>query len=294
MSIRFERVAALGRRADRRASLSLELGVGTHALVVPSGPELSLWAECAVGIRVPRRGRVRIFGRDPSRTPAVRAAIGSAIPSESSLADDQTLAVLWELARAERARHAVATQPVGLVSHEEWSRCLRNVTPGVLRRFELELALSVVAPLALVLCEPLRDLESGDVPKVLTAMAERARRGAVVLSLATSEREARYLADQVHALSPASDRARGGAEQSVLLVVDRREALAARLEAEPEVLATELDPRRAQVLRVFGTDSGELVRVCLAAAAVERVQIFEMTRGESVARAEKPRERGAA
>jgi ABC-type thiamine transport system ATPase subunit len=187
-------VELMGVRTAKASGLVLSCPLGTTALVEDEPSSCDELVEIIAGILRPRRGKVRVFGRDPYGAPDVRRRLASLLAVEELL-DEPTLeaSVGKTLALREsnlRARDVLdAFDLGGLVESRP------NALGGSERRaVALALALSVDAPSVVVLHEPL----SAGAPRarVLSGLATLGA-NAVVIAITASLRDAQALGGRI-------------------------------------------------------------------------------------------------
>jgi ABC-2 type transport system ATP-binding protein len=288
--VRVQARDAAGREGRPRGSLagaSLALDAGVHAFLgAPEDGTLAL-VDVLTGARRPLRGRVAIVGKDPWRTPALRARIG-ALAVEPRLPDARTVREAVALAtRARREqgdRFDAVAAPLGLVALAD--RAPRSLAFAEERAVELALALSTPSPVLLVLHEPFADVAGSSRDLLAARVAEVAASGACVVITTSSPKDARALADHVVVLRRglvAQETKRGaalGADPTVLRAWigasddgEGARELCAALALRPEVLgvsfeAGEADEGGAGIVDVRGA-SAEATALALVDAAVE-------------------------
>ncbi|HSC89088.1 MAG TPA: hypothetical protein VLC09_17520 [Polyangiaceae bacterium] len=168
------------------APLDLELSASVRALLVTEGPACAALLACLGGWERPAWGRLRIAGRDPSTSPAVRRRVGVQLPAESAAPDAGTLQA-W-LARVRGVRGGqVAARSAWLLDETSLSRRVEDATPRELRRLALALALETPEPLLVALHEPWHELSAAEQSTLFGLLGELAREGAAVL-VTTHER----------------------------------------------------------------------------------------------------------
>jgi hypothetical protein len=251
----------------------LDLAPGTHTVRLASAEAAVELTKIVCGVERPKRGRVLAFGREPYETPELRARIGSQFDRDFAGVSHLTVEALWASVRALRKRHGgVSAEPLGLLEAARLEVPVRTLALTERRDFELELALDSENAQVIWLCQPPRPRGQAAQEAVLARLRRRAADGAVVVVTASSEREAAFWGDEQHAAEE-----RSAAEgYTILLVVERPREIAAALQLEAVVLATELDAERPNVLLVHGSDDLALRRACGTAVVARRCELFEM------------------
>jgi ABC-2 type transport system ATP-binding protein len=187
-----------GRARGGLSGVTLALGPGVHAFLgAPEDGALAL-AELLAGARSPLRGRVTVAGRDPARTPFLRARIG-ALAAEPRLPAAPTVRAAVRLAM--RARGETGERCDAVLDRFGLSRVSarepRSLAFAEQRAVELALALSTPAPVLLTLHEPLADLALPGLELLFIRLREAAAAGACVVVTTSSPADARALADHV-------------------------------------------------------------------------------------------------
>ncbi|HEY6725568.1 MAG TPA: hypothetical protein VI197_16140 [Polyangiaceae bacterium] len=172
--------------------LTLELDLGLHVVLgnVSDG-SLDL-LQLSSGDVTPLRGRVRFDGEAPHRSPALRRAFGCAYPGPAF--DEQ----LVKDAVARRLEiHACNVNPEAALSRlgteSLLPRTVQSLNSLELHAIHLAIALSLEAPKALFLCEPLACVTASNAHVVLDAIRQRADTSIVICATA-SPRTAALLA----------------------------------------------------------------------------------------------------
>jgi len=190
-----------GRPRGAIAALSMTLTKGIHAVLgAPEDGTLALF-DAVTGVRAPLRGKVLVDGRDPARTPAVRARIG-ALAAESKLPPAASVGAAVRLALRARGedghRIDAVLDPLGLSALH--ARSPSSLSFAEARAVELAIALTTPAPLLLALHEPLSDIAVANVHLVRERLREIAAARACVLITTSSPADARTLGDRIHVL----------------------------------------------------------------------------------------------
>lgn len=270
-SLVFERMAP-----QRKGPVfSADLAPGAHAFVVPDawvGTSLLL---CAAGLLTPYRGRVHVGGSTPQNSPLLRARMPALLPEEPALpvattpwtqfarrrASDPTLRevlrrllALRDHAARDLARHAAVTPEDLFLVTGLLDRRVSQLSSNEFRRVSLALALSLPSPTALLLFEPLRELDAAEAGQVLDLLSRRADAGAIVVFVVLQRRMAEHLAPNVLLVgrAPARD-----THAHYVVRTPQREILARRLSAQG--LDCTLDPLVSDRLHVSSPNAEELV-----------------------------------
>jgi energy-coupling factor transporter ATP-binding protein EcfA2 len=180
--------------------IDLTCGVGLHAIVAADPVAAAALVAIASGLARPRRGTLRVQGKDPFRTPELRSLTGTLLDSEEPI---QGRSLEESLGRAlalhqSPLRAADVLEPFGL-------SLLVTRPPNALSRAELRavalaLALSLNPVSLLVLHEPFAT--SLDRARVASSLAARAL-ATIVLVVTASQRDARALGGRVFTLTRA-------------------------------------------------------------------------------------------
>lgn len=272
--------------------VDLELGAGIAAVLaepLSGGSEL---VAVSAGWDRPQRGLVLVDGADPFRSPDVRRKVGSLLADERApMAPTVGAAVARVLSTRGDSRTAEQVlESGGLGSFS--ARLPSSLSPREARSLALALALAHPEPALLALHEPLAAGLDPDL--VLRALGEHARRGAVVLAVTSSRRDAELLAGRVRVLQRGrfiGDLAAPGLQPALPTVVGTSDprALSAALAAEPAVTSVVWDEGgHAGQLTVHGTDRSEVSLAILRASRSSGAVIHSITEAGAVARIVRP------
>lgn len=269
--VTFERV-----RLSSGHVLDLSLGPGLHVFHADAEEvtgEVALHELCAllVGARAPRRGRVRVFGRDPRRDPATRRRIVSVLGDEPPLIGrtvqehlTRVLSLLgYELAGECRWVEAWGPRPAATLHGNE-----RRLVAAAI-------ALSAPEPGLAVFHEPERlggPFESSYVLARLNAWREA---GVLVVCSTTDARAAERLGARALSLS---QRARPPEQAEYLVRSDAARRLAGRLADHPAVTGLRFDAGLPRDLWVRGADVERLADAIQEAVLAEKCELYELTR----------------
>lgn len=281
-----------GERGRARGSLidaSLRHGLGVLAVLgAPEDGSLAL-TDVLSGRAAPRRGSVRVDGRDPARDASLRARLGflghdAELPRVGTVAQ---LCLLVSSAWATPAPLRASIEALGLGAL--LARAVSSLSYAETRSVELAIALAAPEPRLVVLFEPYLDVVV-ERARVEAAIAELATRAGVVV-LTASPRDARSFENVLvldrgrFARSSGAGKGELGGPFGVQLHVSVERgarALAAALTSSDALdsLALELgSPSEAEGagrLRLVGADGVRLgralaVAVCASGARVEAV-----------------------
>lgn len=273
MSLVLDRLRLRAPAARAAPPSQLEFTPGTHALSV-ADPEVGReLARIVCGLEEPKRGRVLVEGREPLRTPALRARLGATFRMDFVPARQLSARQFWERARALRQeRSSRSSSPLGLLPADRFETAVGLLSDLELRLLELELALGLERP-EVVWLHQAPELERPDAFElVLGRLRQCADQGAVVVVTVRTRREAEIWGDQQHAW----ERPAAGAALTVQLVVERPREVAAELQADAAVVRTALDPERPGLLLVTGTDDLAVRKACARAVVARRCELREM------------------
>lgn len=131
--------------------VDLELRAGLHVVLGRPEDGTAALVELLAGDRPPRSGSVRIGGRDPARSPALRSRLGVVGPRDAL--SDETVAGCVARAAMARGEGADALARLGLASLA--SRRVASLSVAERRSVELAIALASARPLVVALFEPL-------------------------------------------------------------------------------------------------------------------------------------------
>jgi ABC-2 type transport system ATP-binding protein len=273
--VSLEQAAARG--GARATPLAVRLGPGLHALVGTPADGTEEIAPLVGGVVPAATGRVRVAGRDPSRTPALRARIGVMLATPL-LPHCHTVADLLSLvAQVRGTRGADALSELGL-SH--WrARTLASLSPCDRRALELVLAVSVPEPLAIVLTEPGAGVSSIDRDALGRVLVRAAASGASVIVTTASVNDAVELAQTVHMLEkgrivrsvPVSEKGGlvPGMGIELCVEIDLARAFVAELTSDPAVSGVDWnEAARPSVVLVRGADVDQVALAVARAAAM--------------------------
>jgi len=288
-----------GKSRGGLSGLSLALGPGVHAILgSPEDGTIAL-SEIVSGARAPLRGRVLIDGREPSRSPEVRARVGS-LGAAVEILEAASVEAAVELAMRARGQGGGSADsilaPLGLSPLRR--RRPRSLSFVEVRAVELALALTTPAPLVIALFEPLVDVAVQPLAVVRDRIQDLASAGACVLLITSSPADAAALAERVHVLQRGLVVTPPGGEDSILagrspgapaeIVVWVRAGarvgvreLAAALSARPEARAIAWEEHRGagpggSSVRVRGDNLEACSKVILDAALETGVVIDAM------------------
>jgi len=268
----------------RLFQFTLELDPGLHVVVgnVNDGT-LDLLQLCG-GDAAPRRGRVLIDGEAPHRSPALRRKLGCAysdLPFEEKLVRD-AVARRLEL-------HACNVTPESALARfglePLLTRTASTLSEIELHALELAIALSIEAPKALLLCEPLAFGGGLDATLVLGAIRRQAEQSVVVCATA-SPRSAALLGPESlllehgrlkrHVLAPTRPAFTPGARARVRVESAHAELIAEALTRHPAVSGLSWQ-RGDAFLLVEGTEVEALSSAILSLSVERQWWISQLT-----------------
>jgi len=246
------------------ATLSVPAGL-TVVIGTPEdgGAELPL---VLGGLVAPRRGAVRVAGRDPSRTPDVRAKLGLVLADEPPL-ESRTVT---EGLRQAMALRGLREEPSALLERRglaAWGAAEPSRLGAEARRqLAWALALAISEPLALIVHEP---LAFGVRERTCEELHACAARGVPVLVVTASLRDASELGGSVVLLDrgrfvrrpgvPLAPELVPGAAATLFVSTPGARVLAAALAGDAAVTAVDWDDTLApEQLRVRGPDVDRL------------------------------------
>ncbi len=261
--------------------LDLELDAGLHVVLGRPEDGTAALVELLAGDRPPRSGSVRIGGRDPARSPAVRRRVGVVGPRSALVAP--TVADGVAHAAMARGEGADALERLGLAGLA--SRRVASLSVAERRSVELAIALASARPLVVVLFEPLAAciVERALLFERLTTIA---RGGAAVVLTASSCEELLALEATTWCLTggrrvgDASQLAVGGSELSVWLRdpdASAARALALELSAKAELTQVAwrwLEGESASVVTVGARDLDLAALVVAEVAGSQRAPVL--------------------
>jgi ABC-2 type transport system ATP-binding protein len=234
-----------GQSLGRLHGVSLLLDVGVHAFVGTPQDGTAALCELLSGRRPTRVGAIEVAGRDPAKSAWARRHIGVLLPRPTlppgGLAGD----VVERLAGVLSPALSGALERVGAGSLA--AREVAALSVPEARAVELALALSLPAPVLLVLYDPFGEVAAVDDAAVRGLMSQRAAEGSVVVVATSAPGDVEGLADHLHVLERGRLVTqsqgwphRGGRELFIWLEGDDEAAarrFAAALHARPELSA---------------------------------------------------------
>jgi ABC-2 type transport system ATP-binding protein len=299
-------VHAQGVGGEVLAGLELGLGAGIHVILGGPADGRDELVRMLTGLGRPRRGRIRIRGRDPRAHPETRARIAAVLHDEPEAPARQTVvafvrAVLaWRRSR-EAPEHALDRLGLGAIG----PRRLASLDPDERRSVAAVLAAALESPALVCVSEPLARLPGVDLLAWQTALIRAGEGGAcVVLATASAEDGGRF-ADMAHTLEHGrlvrpvplvggGLAARAGSADLVARCADPRRLVQA-LTVHEDVTAVVWDTRISpDAVRVSGNDLERLCTAVLEASQAGGVELrafwpvrpdLENLQAESAARA---------
>lgn len=279
MTLKFE-----GAGYGRVFQLTLELDAGLHVVVGNVSDGTLDLLHLASGNAAPLRGRVRVDGEVPHRSPALRRAFGCAYASpwfDEKLVQD-AVARRFEI-------HGCNVTPESALSRfgieSLLVRTSRSLNPLELHACQLAIALSIERPKALFLCEPLAYTGGANVHVILDAIRQRADRSIVICATA-SPRTAALLAPgsllledgrlQRSVLAPTRPAFTPGAPARVRVECAHPELMAEALTRHPAVSGLSWQ-RGDAFLVVEGAEVEALSRTILALSVERHWWISQLT-----------------
>lgn len=264
--------------------LSLELDVGLHVVVGNANDGTLDLLRLASGDVAPARGWVRVDDEQPHRSPALRRAFGCAYASpafEEKLVRD-AVAQRLEL-------HACKITPEAASSRFGVESLLQRTTASLsaleLHAIQLVIALTIEAPKALFLCEPLASTTVLGAHALVEAIRERAERS-IVLCATASPRVAALLAPasllmedgrlQRSVFAPTRPAFTPGAPAQVRVECPHAQLMAEALTNDPAVSGLSWQ-RGDEHLIVEGAEVESLCRAILALSVERRWCISQLT-----------------
>lgn len=259
--------------------LELSLDAGLHAILGAPSDGTEELIEMAVGLVRPRRGRVRVAGRDPHASPDVRRRIASLLPRERLIPAGTvgaSVARALALAGQEAASADTVLAAYGL---DRWAeRRPDSLDAAKQRSVALALALARDKPVLVALHEPLSGVPGVARRTVLDALSRLANAGACVVCSTASVRDASDIAPSVLLLDrgrlvrrtpePLPVELAPGTAFDFMVHSDEPRRLASVLAGVEAVSGVDWDEQRSPAIRVRGTDPGQL-GLAIARALVE-------------------------
>lgn len=193
-------------------AISLNFAPGIHSLVTSRKDYAQALIECLAGLRQPlgspwSRGSIRLGASDPFASPGLRAQLGITLPTEPALPAAPTLHAALDQILTLRLR--LDTLATGSPHHIPFVESLLQNAPHSLtgeqrRRVALGLALSLRAPQALVLYQPLFNLNFDDAAFVLQRLRHYAESDVPIICVTATLADAEKLSPLIHHLSATS------------------------------------------------------------------------------------------
>jgi ABC-2 type transport system ATP-binding protein len=209
LSVRYGALAAV-------ASLSLTVRPGEiYGLLGSNGAGKSSTIRCIVGLQTPAQGRIRVFGRDPTREAAITKARIGYVPESTLLFDALSPREFLEFVASVRrlAPEVVASRTRAYVAamdiEREFDQPLATLSNGT-RQKVLVMAALLHQPPLLVLDEPLNNLDPRTVRILKELFGEYVRSAGRGILLSTHTMEvAQQLCHRVGILDHGHLRAEG-------------------------------------------------------------------------------------
>jgi ABC-2 type transport system ATP-binding protein len=188
-----------GRPLGRLHGITLLLRPAVHAFWGHAEDGSVALAELLAGRRKPRAGAVLMLGREPSRSAAIRARIGSLL-DQPDLPPCTTVGRAVDWVGRLRANRT-ATDPLEPWGLSSWRpRPLASLRRDEARAIELALALATPDPVALILYEPFRDVAAIDHGVLRRALSELAADGCTVVLISDALHPMDEVANHLHRL----------------------------------------------------------------------------------------------
>jgi ABC-2 type transport system ATP-binding protein len=276
-------------RVLRGATLSAGAGL-TVILATPADGADEL-PRLIGGLDVPRRGTVRVLGRDPAGSPETRARLGLVLAEEPAFPAARTLTQVVGRVLALRGQK---DDPHALLSRHGLAAAANAapgaVEPAIRRHLAWVLALSTPELLCLVVHEPFCLGPLADREKTRAELSALAEKGVPVIAITASPREASALGGRLLLLdggrvvrspgTPLSTELAPGTSTTLRILVRDPRPLASALCADPAVSSVEWNEARdAREIRARGADADQLSLAVLAHAHATGAVIEEMELG---------------
>jgi energy-coupling factor transporter ATP-binding protein EcfA2 len=259
--------------------VSLRLDPGLSVVIGDESDGTAELVEACAGVRVLRRGRLRLDGLEPGTSPACRRRIASLLADERDAPCGDVRA--WLRAPAEALGVSAQALLEGCSVRPE--RALVSLSAAEWRELACAVALAHPDPALVVLHEPLAAGAPGDSTRLLGRIAELARRSVVLITTGSL--------DAARALAPATtyllDRglcseaplgawpgaSTPGLETRLWVEADAPRALVAALAQQPDVTEIEYDERSAGRVLLRGPDLERLATAVARAAVSAGVDV---------------------
>lgn len=214
LPLRIDRIGLAYGRATAVEDVSLTAAAGqVHALLGPNGAGKSSTIACAVGLRSPQTGSIRIFGHDPRTAHARTAELTGVMLQDGGLPmSAKPLAVLDHLSRlyADPVDVRALADRLGVTAFAD--RSIRRLSGGQRQRVALAAAL-VGRPRLVFLDEPTAGLDPQARLAVDEVIAEQRDAGTAIVLTTHDMADAERLADRVTVIDHGRVIARGTVEE---------------------------------------------------------------------------------
>lgn len=166
------------------------LGPGCHTILAESGLGTEELVALAVGYSLPHKGTVRVSGRAPGRTPALRRRIGALLaePDLPAAVDVATMLTLVDALRGGKVLWSDVLAQWGIA--ELISRQVQQLNSSERRALALVIALTTQEPIVIALHNPF-EVEALDPDRIASAIIERSEACCVVITAASVRDAAR-------------------------------------------------------------------------------------------------------
>jgi ABC-2 type transport system ATP-binding protein len=254
------------------SALRWSAGQGMHVVLTdPGGGELL--AELVTGTRRPRRGRVRVAGRDPARSPSTRRSIVSLLAHEQLL-EAQSVRMALELEfriRGVRLDAAAVLEDWGLGRLS--SAKPAELEPAERRGIRLAAALGLPDPALVALVEPFADNAALSRERIRQRLLALAKTSCVLCASATPRDAVElggtaYLtrAGRLDPLAPPITEPLAGLFGYLVVSCDQPRALVGALAAEPDVAGLEWRDHAGDRVLVWGPNAEAVARAVVRGA----------------------------
>jgi len=277
------RQSAVRVSSPRLRNLSGSFGPGVHVLLGAESDGTADVIELCAGVRLPRRGSLKLDGATPGANPQLRRRIASLLADESWPSEGDVQRWIGQLGELHGFDARAATRrfcpELGL------ERRLGTLSGPERRELALAAALAQPEPQLVALHEPLAAAAATSGEAVLERIRELGERAPVLLATRSID-DARRLGGQLlvlerGVLARAAQHAwpsevTPGLRAELSLECDAPRRLLAELSASPEVERASFDARQPTRVLVSGNDLERLALAVCRAALSARVELRQL------------------
>ncbi len=269
------------------AELSLDAGV--HAVLGAATDGTGELVAIASGMRRPRRGQVRVAGRDPRTNPDTRRHIASLLAEERLIPAPTVAGSVARALKLLGQQATAASDVLTLAGLGSWAeRRPDALDAGERRSVALAIALAERQVSLAVLYEPLSDVPGIARQVVLDAVGRLAESGACVLCATASARDAGELSSSLLLLDrgrfvrrpppPLSVELAPGTAADFLVQSDDPRRLAAELARDDTVAGIEWNEQQSpSEIRVRGADAARVALAISRTAVTHSIRVHAIS-----------------